>query len=146
MQNLEDGQIQVQVPSPITQWQKQDWPWGTCQYVVHFDLGSEVGTCPVWQARVRGVFFKTCRVQTPNHNQHNRRAYVFSGQFHTTTPQPCKTTHFPKCLELYDLTEQSNSTLTKTEQTESLANSIWQASGIHSEEEYFLGNFIPNGL
>ena len=81
----------------------------------------------------------------PQPAQQESLCFLWSVPHHNTAALQNRT-HFPKCLELYDLTEQSNSTLTKTEQTESLANSVWQASGMHSEEEYFSGNFIPNGL
>ena len=146
MQNLENGQMQVQVPSPITQLQKQDWPWGTCQYVVFWPRvrGWHV-SCVTGKGQRCVLQNMQSASSKPQPAQQEGLCFLWSVPHHNTAALQNRT-HFPTCLELYDLTEQSNSTLTKTEQTESRANSVWQASGIHSEEEYFLGNFIPNGL
>lgn len=53
---------------------------------------------------------------------------------------------FQKCLELYNLIEQSNYTPTKTKQTQSLANRIWQAAGFIQSRNGFWKTLFPLDL
>ena len=59
---LEDGQTQVQAPSPVTQWQKQDWPLGIRQHLrsegwhVPREMGKGSDVCPSKRAE--------CKLQT----------------------------------------------------------------------------------
>lgn len=138
-------------PSPIIQGQRSPSRTdkvNTYQHAVHADLRSEGWpVCHVrWARAQRSALQNKQSTNSANHGGQTRKVYNLPGQFYTMSKQPREITHFPKCLELYNLITQSHSTMTKTKQTESLAKRIWQAAGIHSEEEYFLETLFPLDL